>query len=82
MRSIPFPPAELLRHSCGRAAALLSLGAHTVAMEPAKPQKIVLAVLAALMLFAWALVIWIATVVTRTALETLAYIVDLAQYTP
>jgi len=73
---------NLLSTSCARAAGLLSLRAHTVAMEPAKPQKIVLVVLAALMVFAWALVIWIATVVTRTALETLAYIVELAQYSP
>jgi hypothetical protein len=51
-------------------------------MNPPKPQKIVLAVLAALLVAGWALIIWIATVVTHTALETLAYIVDLAQYTP
>jgi hypothetical protein len=47
-------------------------------MEPTKPQKVVLAIIGAIMLSAWALVIWIATVVTRTALEMLAYIVDLA----
>jgi hypothetical protein len=34
------------------------------------------------MLAAWALIIWVATVVTQTALDTLAYIVDLAQYKP
>lgn len=82
MRSIPFPPEKVLRPSCGRVAASLSITLQTVHMEPAKPQKVVLIVLAGLMVFAWALVIWIATVVTRTALETLAYIVDLAQYSP
>lgn len=51
-------------------------------MEPTKPQKVVLLVLAVFMVCAWALVIWIATVVTQTALETLSYIVELAQYTP
>ena len=51
-------------------------------MEPTKPQKVVLLVLAAFMVCSWALVIWIATVVTQTALDTLAYIVDLAQYSP
>lgn len=51
-------------------------------MEPTKPQKAVLVALAGIMVAAWALIIWIATVVTQTALETLAYIVDLAQYTP
>ena len=68
--------------SCGAAAALLSLPAHTAQMEPTKPQKVVFVILAAFMLCAWALVIWIATVVTQTALDTLAYIVDLAQYSP
>lgn len=51
-------------------------------MEPTKPQKVVLIVLAAFMLSAWALIIWIATIVTKTALDTLSYIVDLAQYSP
>ena len=51
-------------------------------MEPLKPQKIVLAVVGAAMLAGWALVIWVAAQVTQTALETLSYIVDLAQYTP
>jgi len=82
MRSIPFPPEKVLRTSCGAPAALLTLAAHTSGMEPTKPQKVVLLVLAAIMVCAWALIIWIATVVTQTALETLQYIVDLAQYSP
>ena len=51
-------------------------------MEPLKPQKIVLGIIGAGMLAGWALVIWVAAQVTQTALDTLAYIVDLAQYTP
>lgn len=86
MRSIPLapengPPRETSRtlmetsHVPEEAAAPWS-------MEPTKPQKVVLLVLAVFMVCAWALVIWIATVVTQTALETLSYIVELAQYTP
>lgn len=48
-------------------------------MEPTKPQRIVLLLLGALMLVGWALIIWIATIVTHTAVEVLAYIVELAQ---
>ena len=48
-------------------------------METNKPHRSVLLLLAALMIAAWALIIWVATEVTRTALETLQYIVDLAQ---
>jgi hypothetical protein len=51
-------------------------------MEPTKPQKIVLALIGAFMLAGWALIIWIATIVTKSALDTLSYIVDLAQYKP
>lgn len=51
-------------------------------MEPTKPAKIVLVFLAALLVAGWGTIIWIATVVTQTALETLSYIVDLAQMTP
>jgi hypothetical protein len=51
-------------------------------MNPTKPARIVLLVLAGLLVAAWALIIWVAMQVTQTALETLAYIVDLAQYTP
>lgn len=68
--------------SCGRAAALLSLRGNSWLMEPTKPQKVVLYVVAAFTLGAWALIIWIATIVTQTALDTLSYIVDLAQYSP
>lgn len=48
-------------------------------MEVDKPKRIVLFVLGVLMLVAWALIIWVATVVTHTMLDTLSYIVDLAQ---
>lgn len=48
-------------------------------MEPTKPQKSVLYFLGALLTAAWALVIWVATVVTQTQLNTLSYIVELAQ---
>jgi hypothetical protein len=48
-------------------------------MEPTRPNKIVLAIIGVAMLIGWALVIWVATLVTHTALETLAYIVELAQ---
>lgn len=82
MRSIPFPPANLLRHSCGRPEHLLSLRAHTSPMDLTKPQKVVLLIIALVTIGAWALIIFVATVVTRTALESLAYIVELAQFTP
>ena len=52
---------------------------HTGRMEPTRPQRLVWLILAGLMIAAWALIIWVATEVTRTALETLQYIVDLAQ---
>ena len=48
-------------------------------MEPSRPARIVWLMLAALMIAGWALIIWVATEVTRTALDTLQYIVDLAQ---
>jgi hypothetical protein len=51
-------------------------------MEPSRPARIVLVLIAALMLTGWALIIWVATIVTQTMLETLQYIVDLAQLTP
>lgn len=72
----------VLIESCGPPAVLLSITSHNDHMEPAKPQKVVLVVLAAFMVCSWALVIWIATIVTQTALDTLSYIVDLAQYSP
>jgi hypothetical protein len=50
-------------------------------MEPTKPAKFVLLVLGVFLLVAWALIIWVATVVTQTALETLQYIIELAQLT-
>lgn len=48
-------------------------------MESSKPAKIVLVITAAFMLAGWALIIWVATIVTQAMLDTLSYIVDLAQ---
>jgi len=48
-------------------------------MEPTKPAKIVLLVLGALLCAAWGLIIWTATIVAQTMLDTLSYIVDIAQ---
>ena len=48
-------------------------------METPKPAKIVLLVLVALLAAAWALIIWVAKVVSQTMLDTLSYIVELAQ---
>jgi hypothetical protein len=48
-------------------------------MEPTKPQKVVLLILGFAVTGAWALIIWVATIVTQTMLETLTYIVELAQ---
>jgi hypothetical protein len=51
-------------------------------MEMKPPQRIVWLILGALMLAGWALIIWVAAQVTQTALSTLQYVVDLAQYKP
>lgn len=51
----------------------------TAGMEPTKPAKSVLIILFTLLVAAWALVIWVATVVSQTMVETLTYIVELAQ---
>lgn len=48
-----------------------------MAME--KPQKSLLLALAALLLGAWAIIIWVATLVTQSMLDTLSYIIELAQ---
>lgn len=48
-------------------------------MEPTKPQRIVLMILGVFMLLAWALIIWVGVLVTQSMIETLQYIVDLAQ---
>jgi predicted metal-binding membrane protein len=48
-------------------------------MEPTKPARVVLLILGALMVVAWALIIWVATLLTETALDTLSYIVELSQ---
>jgi len=48
-------------------------------MEVPKPQKIVLLVILVVLASCWALVIWLATVVTQTMLHVLTYIVELAQ---
>lgn len=78
-----FPYGEELqgnsRKNCARAHSHLSNTSHTFPMEPDKPRRIVLGIIGAAMVAGWALVIWVATLVTHTALETLAYIVELAQ---
>ena len=51
-------------------------------MNPPKPQKVVLLVLAFLLVAAWALVISIAVVVSQTMLDALGLIVDLAAISP
>lgn len=48
-------------------------------MEPTKPARAVLLILGLLMLGAWALVIWMAVIVSHTLIDTLMYIVKLAQ---
>jgi hypothetical protein len=45
-------------------------------------QKVALLLALALLAGAWALVIWMAVIVSHNLLETLNYIVDLAQLTP
>jgi hypothetical protein len=57
----------------------LSNSVHTGHMETSKPARFVLIIIGTIMLAGWALIIWVATVVTQTALSTLQYIVDLAQ---
>lgn len=78
-----FPFGEQLREkltqNSGQNRTPLSHSSHTAHMEPSKPQRLVLLLLGAFMVCAWALIIWVATEVTRTALDTLSYIVDLAQ---
>lgn len=68
--------------NCGKARNSLSHSSHTGHMETNKPEKIVLWILGIGLLLGWALVIWVCTIVTHTAVETLAYIVDLAQMDP
>lgn len=68
--------------SCGAAAALLILGAHNLSMNPPKPQKVVLIVLSALLLGAWALVLTIAVAVSQTMMDALALIIELAAISP
>jgi hypothetical protein len=75
-------PGEKLRQWPANPISTLSHWFHTGHMETSKPGKIVLVIIAAALIAGWALVIWVAMQVTTTALETLAYIVDLAQYTP
>lgn len=48
-------------------------------MEPTKPVRAVLWILGIAMCACWALLIWIATIVTDTMLRVLAYVVELAQ---
>jgi hypothetical protein len=48
-------------------------------MEPERPGRAVWLAMAALMIAAWALIIWLAMEVARTALEALQFIMDLAR---
>lgn len=70
---------EKLRKKRVQALESLSHWIHAELMETSKPAKVVLVILGAFLLVAWALIIWVATVVTQTALETLQYIIELAQ---
>ena len=68
-----------LLKKCGEAPMVLSHSSHTGHMEPAKPARIVLLILGALLCAAWGLIIWTATIVAQTMLDTLSYIIELAQ---
>jgi hypothetical protein len=48
-------------------------------MEPTKPVKLVLLILGLAMCACWALLIYVASVVTDTMLRVLEYVVELAQ---
>jgi hypothetical protein len=72
-------PQEKMRKWPANPTSTLSTRAHTRHMEPSRPARIVLILIGALMLTGWALIIWVATIVTQTMLSTLQYIVDLAQ---
>lgn len=78
-----FPFGEELQGKLTKNRAIartrLSLTSHSRHMEPTKPMKTLLVVLGLAMCACWALLIWIATVVTDTMLRVLAYIVELAQ---
>jgi predicted metal-binding membrane protein len=50
-------------------------------MNPPKPQRIVLAVLAIIVMLAWAIIAYVAIQVTETILLMLDYIVELAALT-
>lgn len=47
-------------------------------MEPTKPVRVVLLILGMMLAGCWALLIWIATIVTDTMLRVLSYIVEMA----
>jgi hypothetical protein len=71
-------PSEKLLKNCSETRESLSHTGHTGHMEPTKPQRIVLLIIAFAMTVGWAIIIWVATIVTQTMLDTLAYIVELA----
>jgi hypothetical protein len=48
-------------------------------MEPTRPVKVVLFILGILMIACWAVLIWMATVVTDVVLRVLNSVVELAQ---
>lgn len=60
----------------------MSTTSNTGHMKPLKPAVGVLVFLALLMVACWALIIWMAVVVSETLLNMLGYIVDLAAMTP
>jgi hypothetical protein len=70
---------QILTKNFGQPHVLLSITRHSGHMEPTKPVKTILIVLGLAMCACWALLIWIATVVTDTMLRVLAYVVELAQ---
>lgn len=59
----------------------MSTTGNTGTMQPTKPAGIVLLILVAVLLGAWALIIWMAVVVSHTLIDTLMYVVELAQMT-
>jgi len=72
-------PQQKLRKRPANPTSNLSHSVHTVHMEPRKPGAGVLFALGILLLCAWALIIYMAVVVSHTLIDTLSYIVELAQ---
>jgi hypothetical protein len=68
-----------LRQKCANHSSTLSHSRHTGNMQPTKPERAVLLILGLLLVGAWALIIWMAVIVSHTLIDTLEYIVKLAQ---